>query len=643
MCRANQFICHFLFLAYSLTGIAQTRTIENLKTNIQQAKTEKDRLENILALCEQGYSLHPDTLMSYAEKAHRKSIQQKNLAHEVKALYFISFALTNKGLIDSSLQVADQCLEIISARLKDPVLEANVLNQKGRCFMRKSQYKEAIDMGYHVISEAERSRDTLLQMKGKTLIGWAYLEMGQTKEALNWHLQALRTTNDTVLQEKYSILFANLALNYNGLGQADSGFYYITKAIYYSRKNENLFALSNSLAIQAQLFVRGGQAKLAENPLKEVVEIRKLIGDPFYIVSDMSQLGLYYANNGQPEKGIAICNEGIAIARTYKMDTKLFFLYTTLAANDKAAGNMAKYTEVLENIITLKDSVYQENSALALAEMKTQYDLEKKENTIIRQNMSLIKKNYFLFGSLLLLGIVLASAFIIFRGYRRRQQLKMKYLLEEEKLISAQAVNKAEEKERRRIAADLHDNLGAYAASIVSNLDHISFKSSSQENSIAMQELRNNSQAMVAQLSDTIWAMKKDSLSLTAISDRIKAFMQRLQSSYPNIRMEVIEQIPKDLLLPPSQAFHLFKVMQEGINNALRHSHCRHIMVSIESGEQVKIRITDDGQGFSISAKNAEGNGIQNMRTRAQEAGWQVVWLLNEPSGTKVEITPTTN
>jgi len=53
----------------------------------------------------------------------------------------------------------------------------------------------------------KKNNDVLLQVKGKTLIGWAYLEMGQLKEALSWHLKALHTTTDTLLLEKYAILF----------------------------------------------------------------------------------------------------------------------------------------------------------------------------------------------------------------------------------------------------------------------------------------------------------------------------------------------------------------------------------------------------------------------------------------------------
>jgi len=482
----------------------------------------------------------------------------------------------------------------------------------------------------------------LLQIKGKTLIGWAYLEMGQTKEALNRHLAAFRTTTDTVLLQKYSILFANLALNYNGLGKTDSAFYFIDKAVRYSRTNENLFALSNSLAIQAQLYVLSGQNKKAEQPLKEVVEIRKLIGDPFYIVSDMSQLAMYYARNGQPEKGIDLCKKGIAIANQFHLDTKLFFLYGTLADNYKALGDEVNYAKTLEKIIVLKDSVYQANSAHSLAEMQTKYELQKKENIIIQQKLGLIEKNYFIYGSLILLLLSLISGFLIFKGFRKRQQLKMQLMQEEEKRLSAQAVTAAEETERKRIAADLHDNLGAYAASIASNIDYLKIAQTDKQNATALKELQNNSQSMVAQLSDTIWALKKDAYPLTAISDRVKIFIQKIQSSYPDIIIDVIEEIPTDHVLSPAQAFHLFQTMQEGIINALRHSGAKHVTVIIGGDEHWRVSINDDGKGFSQNSI-VSGSGLYNMKARSKEAGWNIHWQQNNGNGTSVIITSTAN
>lgn len=625
-------------LFFKTPGYSQTNTIARLKASIQKSRTPPDQLSAILSLCDQGYSLHPDTLMAYSQKAKLLAKKNNNLHDEVRAMYYESFALTNKGLIDSSLSLANQCLDILSKTINDPALKANVQNQKGRCFMRKSQYKEAIDMGYQVIDGAEKIKDALLQMKGKTLIGWAYLEMDQTRESLNWHLKALQTATDTLLLEKYGILFANIALNYNALGKTDSALYNINKAINYSRRNENLFALSNSLAIQAQLYVTSGQTKLAEVPLKEVVDIRKLIGDPFYIVSDMAQLALFYANNGQPEKGIAISYEGIEIANQYKLDTKLFFLYGALAENYKASGNTAKYAEVLEKIIAIKDSVYTKNSAEALAEMQTKYDLEKKENLIIRQELDITRQNQLFYGLLLLLLFAAVIAIIQFRAYGKNQKIKLHQIHEEEKRITAQAITSAEENERKRIAADLHDNMGAYAAAIIANIDDI-MQNKNSVNEGTLLYLKNNAAEIMNSLRETIWTLSKERISLTGITDRFKIYVQKIIPAYPSVKTEITENIINDLSFSPLQALNIFRILQEAFTNALKHSGASLINIIFESNSRMHISITDNGTGITKANYINNGNGIKNMRSRAFESGFDLSIDKNENQGTVISIS----
>ncbi len=622
---------------------AQTKVIDSLKREIVLAPVAQ-RQAAIFNLCEQGYNMHPDTLLAYAAIAKQVAVKEHNMSHVVRAMYHQCVAYTTKGLIDSSLKIASQCREILSGKVNDPLLLANVFNQIGRCNMRRSEYKEAIEMGYKIVSAAEKTQDVLIQVKGKTLIGWAYLEMAQYGNALSWHLKALHTSNDTILLEKYGIIFANLALNYINLGITDSAFYYIKKAIECSRKYENLFALSNSLAIQSQLYIRAGTPSLAETSLKEVVAIRKLIGDPFYIVSDMSQLGLYYAHYGAPENGIKICNEGIEIARQYHLDSKLIFLYSSLGENYKVKGDLDMYAHVLKKIISLKDTVFKKNSAQALAEIQAKFELQKKENFIIQQNLKISRQHYFFYGLLIFALFSIVVTWFVFRGYKKRQQIKLQQMQEEEKQQSMIEVIKAREAERKRIAADLHDNLGAYAASIASNLDNITPDKNDQSDQIVLQELRNNSRAIVSQLIDTIWVLKKDNLSLTAISDRVKVFIQRIRPGYPEANIDVFENISTDILMPASRAFHLFRIIQEALMNALKNNHAKNIRVYVESGDNWKISISDDGNGVKeMKDIFYTDNGVSNMRARSREAGFKIEWLQNEQVGTNVVIDPTTN
>ena len=628
---------HFVFAGI---GLAQTQTIDRLKNEIRLASNEQ-KIKAIFKLGELGYNVHPDTLMNYATEALKIAKQKNNLHDEVQALYYQSGVLTTKGLIDSSLAVADKCLSLMGNKINDPVLEGNVYNQRGRCFMRKNQYTEAIDMGYRVMKAAEKGKDVLLMIKGKTLVGWAYLELGQTRKAINWFQDVINSTQDSLLLQQYGIVYANLALCYNSLGVKDSAFININKAVRYSRMNENLFSLSNSLAIQAQLLVTSGKASQAEEPLKEVVEIRKKIGDPFYLVSDMAQLALFYANNGQPEKGISISKEGIDIANHYKLGSKLLFLYSSLSANYKAKGNLAEYANTLEKIIKLKDSVFLKNTAQELAHLQANYELEKKERIIAEQKLKLVKKNYLLYSSLILSVLALLVFVIQFRNYKSKQKLKLEHLLAEEKILAAQSVKNAQEIERKRIAADLHDNLGAYAAAIAYNVNRAQ---QAENKESVLQELNRNAQEIVSQLNDTIWVLKKENLSLTAISDRIKRFIQYIQNSYPNIKIDVTEHIDTDILFPPVQAFNLFQIIKEAIINSLKHSSANNIKIYFESKSKWAIIISDDGIGIKEKDKQMGiGNGMENMRNRSKESGFAIDWGLNETGGTKVSIRATTN
>jgi signal transduction histidine kinase len=315
-----------------------------------------------------------------------------------------------------------------------------------------------------------------------------------------------------------------------------------------------------------------------------------------------------------------------------------------LAESYKATNDLANYSNTLNKIIGLKDTLYSQNSAEAVSELQAKYELQKKENTIIQQRFDLVQKTYWMYaiGALLLFGAILWYS--NYKNNKRKQEQKMAIALMEEKRISEKAILVAQELERKRIAADLHDNLGAFAAAISSNIDYLTAVNKNDSESKVYDELKNNSQAIVSQLNDTIWVLTKEVLALTAISDRLKVFIQRLYNSYPNVQIDVKEKIANDHLLAPMQALHLFKILQEAIINALKHSGCSRIVISIESDLDWKISIEDNGNGFAEKPTTTTGgNGLHNMQNRSRDAGWNINWRANNNGGTKVEIGTTTN
>jgi signal transduction histidine kinase len=618
---------HFVFLwvfavSCACISMAQTNRITVLKKKVEQAGTMQEKLAAILTLCEETESLNDDTLLHYATEAKTIASSQKNSVQVQLASYYEAYALYRKGMVDSSFAITTDHLSHA-----DPSLYFRFSFLKARSLMRKRQYKEALAQYYESLNKAEQQKDTLNQMRAMSGIGWALEKTEDNSGSLNWFLKGIRLSDRPEYRNKTIYLYTNAAAMFNALGQRDSADIYVRKAIQYAREAENLIDQLNSLGLYAGNLMDMGRVAEAEKPLQETIAIAERIGDPNEIISDMGTLAVYYANTGQPQKGIDLSLKAIAMTKQHRLLAKLPFLYDVLGRNYSAAGRYKEYGETLEQLMTLKDSLYQQNSAEALAEMKTKYEVQKKENTIIRQQLDLVKKDYLIYSSVLLLLLAALSGYLVFRNYKKRQQLK-----------AAMAVAAAEENERKRIAADLHDNLGAYAASIASNVNRISLPDGLH--TAALQELQHNSNAIVADLSDTIWALKREALALTTISDRLKIFIQRVQASYPGVSIDVDEQIVKDHLLSPSQGFHLFQAVQEAINNALRHSQGRHIIITVEGKEKEwKISVSDDGIGMQPLQENKEGgNGLFNMKNRAAEAGWAIEWGPNIPSGTVVSM-----
>jgi signal transduction histidine kinase len=189
--------------------------------------------------------------------------------------------------------------------------------------------------------------------------------------------------------------------------------------------------------------------------------------------------------------------------------------------------------------------------------------------------------------------------------------------------------------ERERISRDLHDNLGAYAAAIAANVSKVKEELKAPK---MIDELQINSRAIVTQLNDTIWALNREAILLTSISDRFKVFLQKIQPSYPRITMAVEENISTDINLSPANALHLFRILQEAVNNAARHSNCSHIIFSVESHSICLVCIADDGDGIKDEKKMNTGYGLKNMKLRATEAGWDIKWESQLPHGTKCVI-----
>lgn len=619
-------------------GVAQTKTIESIRTKLYASVSENDIRKTLLDLGDQQHSLGADSLYKYLKWG--QSVSKINSPEYLKFKSFYCIYLFKNGKAKESLTYADSLLIALPSTENYRQLKLDIFAIRCTALIRNNQLKEAIDEILKLLHLAEQNKDDATVLKSYTLMGWANMELEKYPEAITWLRKGLSAASDSSLLYASAAIYNNLGACYNSQGNNDSAFLFVNTGIRFSKIADNLFYQSNGLNIRAGIFMSAGDKNAAANDLEVALKLREQIGDLFYTISDMAQLSSFYASIKQTEKGINIAKKGIALAANGNYLSKLIFLNTVLAENYKAANKSDDYSNTLLEVIRLRDSLHKTNSEQAIAEMEAKYQLQKKELIITQQENIIIKNKYFYFGTAVLLILIFIFIWLLYRNYHFAKVKKMEQALADEKENTIEAVNLAKEKERKRIAADLHDNLGSYAAAITANVNYLK-ESSNKENEPIISQLDDNARAIVTQLSDSIWVLKNENLPVTKLADRFKAWAQRLIQNYPHINYNYEEEITNDVEFTPYKALNIFLILKECLTNALKHSGCTEIKIRIASQENLHFSVVDNGTGFQFDT--IKGNGIENMQHRAEVSNLQIEWLPALPAGLAVNIYDTTN
>lgn len=642
-------LCLLFFFSSQYFIIAQTKKIDSLKKVVDAANGAEEKIAAIAAYCEDYPNMHRDSLERYSYVA--VDLAQQTTDERLKSLAMLTLAQNHMhwGWTDSVLEVVNRELP------KNPVTNPErrdiyfrLARLKAVAFGSEGKMQESLEVLYALFPVAEKYKDTASCILSCMSIGFIAAARKETDEAKKWNEKASHFITPAY-QKYFGTWYFARALIMNSTGNTDSALYYLQKSVAFCREYENLDRLTSAYRMQSNIYTSLGKLKEAEESLMNMIATRKLTNNnPDGVINDNLQIAEFYANTGQLKKAIQLCRDKIVTgsvrskieggekAFTNDVAVRLPY-YLALAEYLKEDGDYTAYQEALEEIILLKDSVYENNKAEAIAELQTKYEVEQKENTIISQQLSLTKRNYLLFGSVgftVMAGIIAA---LIFSNQRRRQKEKMEHAIEQEKRMSAASILDAEEKERKRIAADLHDNIGAYATAIRDDVDKMKDEQY-QPDHLHLQNLRQHSQEIINSLRDTIWVLNKDNITITGISDRFKNYIAKLKPSYPDINIDIKESIHQDTVIHSRQALNIFRIMQEAVHNSLKHSEAKNIDISITSNERLQIKITDNGGGMN-DVNNSLGNGLGNMRLRAAEAGMQLQISSAQNAGTTVALS----
>jgi signal transduction histidine kinase len=369
------------------------------------------------------------------------------------------------------------------------------------------------------------------------------------------------------------------------------------------------------------------------NDLKETCE--KNIENPRakYVIT---QLGTFTARYFLEKKDFKMALYFARIADKYRFFANFKYfenvLNKVLYNCYKAQNQPSEAFKYLELVKQYEDDGENKKLNENIAEWQLKYDDEKQKAIILQKEneRSELIRNLLIFSLLAGLGLVYYIYSNNLKLEEKNKQLFNKNLEIEEALFRGQSI------ERKRISADLHDNLGAYATAIKADVEKIT-ENDFAKNSGTLHNLQQHSEEIINSLRDTIWVLNKENITITSISDRLKNYVSKLQPSYANINIQINENIENDIKISSQKALNIFRILQEGINNALKHSYAKNLTINILSDIKLDLSLIDDGKGYHEN-KVIKGEGLYNMAMRAAEIGMKLSIDSSENMGTKVSL-----
>jgi PAS domain S-box-containing protein len=220
---------------------------------------------------------------------------------------------------------------------------------------------------------------------------------------------------------------------------------------------------------------------------------------------------------------------------------------------------------------------------------------------------------------------------------KKAEEKLLQQELDKQKLI-AQAMVDAQEKERAEIGKELHDNINQILSTTKLYLELAKNDSNQRLNLInrsagnihtAIHEIRNISRSLVP-----------SSIGDLGLQDSVADLVESIRTTR-TIHVEFYPVGQFDEVISDKTKLMLFRIIQEQVNNVLKHSGARNLIIELvleESDHGIELNITDDGKGFVPSAVGKMGLGLSNITSRASLFGGKVTIQSAPGNGCKLRV-----
>ena len=615
-----------------------------------------------------------------------------SLLHEIQITKNDSLVVRNYiGLIDQyTNQIEDGAIvkayfnkaRIICNQKSLKASEAELYHFYGKYLKTINEYDSAIYYQKTACSRAKEIGYQKLEAKCNTNLGNLYNNQGKYTDAINYYLNAIRIFDTLNMPKEASSVMMSIGNIYADNHNPTKALSYYNQSLAIKKEiNDEAGVINNEINIGG-IYFDNGEYDRALTTFLNVYEKAKSLNSKKALKVSTNNIGECYGKLKQFDKALSYffislalkkedndleeiagtqLNIGDALsskkefdkaelyfdsvvtsAKKIRSNEMLFFAYDAMADNYADKGDTVQafvYTKLAE---ANKDTLFNKESFAKIAELETKYQAQSKDLKILKDELEIKKKQtlvYFLGGLLAL--FILMGVIIYYRNKTKQQREFDKQILWQQEL-RYKAVLEAEEKERVRIARDLHDGVGQLLSAVKMNLSAFEIGQKEIKERETIKQIIRMVDDGVKEVRLVSHSLVPNALIKQGLVSAIRDFIHSLNNTV-KIELEVVglkEKIDSNIEIA------LYRALQEIVNNIIKHAKATNITIQlIEHEQQIALLVEDNGIGFDTEKlNNFEGIGLKNIISRIEYIGGTVNFDSFIGKGTTVDIeVPTSN
>ena len=534
-----------------------------------------------------------------AEREFKKllSYSENNRQNRLECLNGLALLYEERGEDSEALEYYLKAL--VEAEAKDDEKFIGILlNNIGLIKLGNEQYSDALSDFERALIYSEKVGEIRLTYNIQNNIGLIYYSKNEYENAAKHYKKTLLHAKKIGFPYAISVAHLNLSNSYNLIDETEKSLKHADSALVYMEK------ASDSTNYPLVAFLRGASYR----KLQEYNKAEKAVLE-----------GIKYAKS---QNKLSQIRDGYEI---------LYKVYEDEKNYKNAFNSLNKFHE-------FNDSIREKRNKQKLAELQVAYKTEKQERELqeeksksqLLENEKQIVEQEKKITESRLIAILLVSVFIIgatiFIFYARSQNISKK-----QQRKFSQDLLEAIDIERRRIARDLHDGIGQSLSYVKSKLQQVGDFESERDN------LKNNIGNVIEQTRNISHSLHPAYLKNIGIKASIESLLDKVEETENIITSYELDKSIEQL--PLETKTQVYRIIQESINNTLKHANAKSIRLIIEKKDQ-KFNLTykDNGDGMVINKSKSFGIGMMTMKERAHKINGKIFFSSEPQKGFKLNL-----